>query len=97
MKKLMALVLLTGLVSLPLSAQRRGRGGGPSGPPATAGRSSEHSNAPAGTPAWSGERDFGSQRAAESGKGKKKGLNKNQGQGEEHRKAPEDRPGKSRG
>jgi len=36
----------------------------------------EHSNAPAGTPAASSDRDFGRDRAEDVGNGKKKGLTK---------------------
>ena len=40
------------------------------------GRGAAHSNAPAGTPAASRDRDHGKQRAQDVGRGKKKGLKK---------------------
>jgi hypothetical protein len=55
-----------------LVAQGRGHGQPPSG--TTPG--STRSNAPAGTPAASADRDKGTERAEDVGKGKKKGLNK---------------------
>lgn len=54
------------LATLSLSAQ--GHNAGSSGAAGT------HSNAPAGTPAASSDRDTGTARAADVGKGKQKGL-----------------------
>jgi hypothetical protein len=56
-----------------LGAQGKHGGGGP--PMHTA--SVQHSNAPAGTPKASADRDLGRSRAEDVGKGEKKGLQKN--------------------
>ena len=79
MKNLLALcaVFLVGVAGL--GAQGRGRHpmGGMSGSMPASTPGSVHSNAPAGTPSASVDRDFGRSRAEDVGGGKKKGLQKN--------------------
>jgi hypothetical protein len=67
---MMGAIFLTGAMSLAAQGQSKGH----ARPATTPG--SAHSNAPGGTPAASGDRDKGTERAEEVGKGKKKGLNK---------------------
>ena len=72
------------LLAINLAAQGRihgqgaapGTGRGASTRVETANPGSVHSNAPAGTPAASADRDFGRDRAEDVGRGKKKGLKK---------------------
>ena len=64
---------IVGLASA--AGQGHGRGRGPGGPVGMA-PGSLHSNAPAGTPAASADRDKGRDRAADVGQGKKKGVSK---------------------
>jgi hypothetical protein len=70
MLPIMGFLSLTGAMSLAAQGQSKGH----ARPATTPG--SVHSNAPAGTPAASADRDKGTERAEDVGKGKKKGLNK---------------------
>ncbi len=69
MRRLMVVALAIGASFGVASAQR-------GDPPAT-NPGAEHSNAPAGTPAASRDRDTGTNRADDVGDGKKEGLKKN--------------------
>ena len=74
MKKLyVGAMFLLGTAILP--AQGKGHGAAAGRPVTTFG--GLHSNAPVGTPAASADRDFGRSRAEDVGKGKQKGLQKN--------------------
>lgn len=64
MKKMLMIGVLALVTSLSLQAQGK------------SGKGSQHSNAPANTPAASADRDKGTERAEDVGKGKKKGLKK---------------------
>ncbi len=65
MRRTLTIATLTGLLALGAFAQGRGRGQAPM-----------RSNAPAGTPHASADRDHGRDRAADVGQGKKEGLSK---------------------
>ena len=68
------LIWIAGVIlgtALLLPAQGRGRGGGMGAAPGAM-----HSNAPAGTPSASGDRDLGRQRAEDAGRGKQNGQHK---------------------
>ena len=68
--------ILLGFLILSGQASAQGRGRGRAGRPSVSNPGSLHSNAAAGTPAYSGDRDFGRERAAEVGEGQKNGLEK---------------------
>jgi len=70
MKKLITMSAIAVLMVTGAVAQGHGRGQAANSPGAA------HSNAPAGTPAASRDRDHGKQRAQDVGRGKKKGLKK---------------------
>jgi hypothetical protein len=74
MRIVLAMAIALGLATSGI-AQSKGRGGA-NRPPAGSVPGSTRSNAPAGTPAASADRDHGRDRAAEVGKGKQKGLNR---------------------
>src|SRR5205823_3093471 len=67
MNRKLTLLLVAVMTTVGVHAQGRGRGQVP--PPSSPGN--VHSNAPAGTPSASADRDFGRDRASDVGKGKK--------------------------
>lgn len=75
MKQSLMICSLCLFTALSLGAQGRGRGSGGAAPPMRS-NSPNTSNAPAGTPHASPDRDFGRDRAADVGRGKQTGLDK---------------------
>jgi len=71
MKKLITMSAIAALMVTGAMAQGRGRGQAAGSVPGAV-----HSNAKAGTPAASRDRDHGKQRAQDVGRGEKKGLKK---------------------
>lgn len=79
MRHMFLLTAFTLFVACQLGAQGKGHDKGPT-------PGSAHSNAPAGTPAASRDRDKGLDRAEDVGKGKKRGLAKKH----KHKSGPRD-------
>ena len=81
MKKICLVASLSLMIAfVNASAQGKGHTGGPVPSGSTPG--AVHSDAPAGTPAASSDRDKGKDRAEDVGKGKDKGHKKNKNHGE---------------
>jgi hypothetical protein len=106
MKTALGISTLMLLTSLNLGAQGRGQshglglGASPHANMALSSQGSIHSNAPAGTPSASRDRDTGRDRASDVGKGKKKGLSAHgkagaTSQGSVHSNAPAGTPAAS--